>query len=298
MRKLLTVGLASVLLAIPFATSAQDAFTTRTVNVRAGPDTSYPAVAVLGGGAPVQVMGCLDDWSWCDVGFEDNRGWVYAPYLSYVYQGARVPFYTYAPSFGIPIIGFSIGSYWDRYYRGRSWYGRRDYWEQREPRHARPSGPPPRSTPPSFRERAEYQGRGTPAPSLRERSDTQGRGAPSGRPAYTDNRGTPPVGNNRPPREAGSPSPERRGYQGAPGGGPPQSSDQPRQEMRRASPTQGSPPPAQQGGPPPGPRAAPAQQGGPPPAAQGGPRGAERSRAPEGDKGHGKEGGKQEEKQR
>ncbi len=312
MRKLLTVGLASVLLAIPFATSAQDAFTTRSVNVRAGPDTSYPAVATLGGGAPVQVMGCLDDWSWCDVGFEDNRGWVYAPYLSYVYQGARVPFYTYAPSFGIPIIGFSIGSYWDRYYRGRSWYGRRDYWERREPRHARPSGPPPRSTPPSFRERAEYQGRGTPAPSFRERSDTQGRGAPSSRPAYTDNRGTPPVGNNRPPREAGSPSPspERRGYQGAPGGGSPAASSQPRQEMRRASPTQGGPPPAavqggpraapaQQGGPPPGPRAAPAQQGGPPPAAQGGPpRGAERSRAPEGDKGHGKEGGKQEEKQR
>jgi len=147
MRKLLTVALASVLLAIPIATSAQDAFTTRSVNVRAGPDTSYPAIATLGGGAPVQVMGCLDDWSWCDVGFEDNRGWVYAPYLSYVYQGARVPFYTYAPSFGIPIIGFSVGSYWDRYYRGRPWYGRRDYWERREPQHARPSGPPPRSTP-------------------------------------------------------------------------------------------------------------------------------------------------------
>jgi uncharacterized protein YraI len=278
MRKLLTVGLASVLLAISFATSAQDAFTTRSVNVRAGPDTSYPAVATLGGGVPVQVMGCLDDWSWCDVAFEDNRGWIYAPYLSYVYQGARVPFYTYAPSFGIPIIGFSVGSYWDRYYRGRPWYGRRDYWERREPQHVRPSGPAPRSTPPSFRERAEYQGRG----------------APSGRPGYTDNRGTPPVGNNRPPREAGSPSPERRGYQGSPNGGPPPSSNQSRQEMRRASPRQGGPPPAVQGGP----RAGPAQQGGPPPGAQGGPRGAERSRAPEGDKGHGKEGGKQEEKQR
>ncbi len=81
-----------------------------------------------------------DDWSWCDVAFEDNRGWIYAPYLSYVYQGARVPFYTYAPSFGIPIIAFSLGSYWDRYYRGRPRYGRRDYWERREPRHVRPPG--------------------------------------------------------------------------------------------------------------------------------------------------------------
>ena len=174
MRKLMTLGLASLLVAIPFATSAQEAFTSRSVNVRAGPDTSYPAVATLGGGAPVEVMGCLDDWSWCDVVFGYNRGWVYAPYLTYVYQGARVPFYSYAPSFGIPIIAFSLGSYWDRYYRGRPWYGRRDYWERRAPwQHARPSGPAPRSTPPS----------------LRARGVSGARGAVSGRPAFTDNRG-------------------------------------------------------------------------------------------------------------
>jgi uncharacterized protein YraI len=262
MRKLLTVGLASLILAIPLATSAQDAFTTRSVNVRAGPDTSYPPVATLGGGAPVQVMGCLDDWSWCDVAFEDNRGWVYAPYLSYVYQGARVPFYTYAPSFGIPIVVFSLGSYWDRYYRGRSWYGRRDYWEHRAPQHARPSGPPPRAT----------------LPTLRERSQTQGYRPPSGTPpAYTGGRGSQPSGDNRSSREGSVPSRDRGGPQGAPSGGPPPSKNQPPQEMRRAGPT---------------------QQGGPPPAVQGGQRGAEKSRAPEGDKGRGKEheGGKQEEK--
>src|SRR2546430_13152711 len=148
MRKLLTVALASVVVAIPNAAAAQDGFTTRSVNVRAGPDTSYPAVATLGGGAPVQVMGCLDDWSWCDVGFEDNRGWVYAPYLSYVYQGARVPFYTYAPSFGIPIIGFSIGSYWGPYSRGRARDGGPDPLAGRAPRSARPPGAHPRAAPP------------------------------------------------------------------------------------------------------------------------------------------------------
>src|SRR5881396_590552 len=88
--------LGAFLFAAALAANAQEAFTTRTVNVRAGPDTSYPTVAVLGPGAPVQVMGCLDDWSWCDVAFADNRGWVYSPYLSYVYQGYRVPFYSYA----------------------------------------------------------------------------------------------------------------------------------------------------------------------------------------------------------
>ena len=148
-RARLAPWLGVLLLVVSFAASAQDAFTTRSVNVRAGPDTSYPAVDVLGAGAPVHVMGCLDDWSWCDVAFGDNRGWVYSPYLSYVYQGYRVPFYSYAPAFGIPIISFSVGSYWDRYYRGRSWYGRRDYWAHREFQHERPSGPPPRASLPS-----------------------------------------------------------------------------------------------------------------------------------------------------
>ena len=259
MRKRLTLGLASLLVAIPLATSAQEAFTTRTVNVRAGPDTTYPAVATLGGGAPVEVMGCLDDWSWCDVVFGYNRGWVYAPYLTYVYQGARVPFYTYAPSFGIPIVAFSLGSYWDRYYRGRPWYGRRDYWERREPRHIRPPGPPPRATVPTFRERAEYQGGRTPSVGNRE--------APTGR----DYR----------PREGGAPSPDRRGLQGAPSVSPPPV-NRPAQEIRRAS-------PAQQGGPPQEMRrASPTQQVAPPPAAREGPR-AEKSRAPEAERGRGKE---------
>jgi len=280
MRKLLIFGLASLLLAIPFAASAQDAFTARTVNVRAGPDTSYPAVATLGGGAPVEIMGCLDDWSWCDVVFGPNRGWVYAPNLSYVYQGSRVPFYTYAPSFGIPIIAFSLGSYWDHYYRGRSWYGRRDYWERREPRHIRPSGPPPRATAPTFRERTDNQGR-------RQLSDS---------PAYTGNRGTQPSRDNRPSREGNAPSADRRGSQGT--GSPPQV-NRPAQEIRRGNPApQGGPPqemrrasPAPQGGQPQEMRrASPTPQAAPPPAVrEGGPRGGEKGRAAEGEKGRGKE---------
>jgi uncharacterized protein YraI len=264
MRKLLTLGLASLLLAIPIGASAQEAYTTRSINVRAGPDTSYPPVATLGGGAPVQVMGCLDDWSWCDVVFGDNRGWAYAPYLNYVYQGARVPFYTYAPSFGIPIISFSLGSYWDRYYRGRSWYGRRDYWESRAPQHVRPSGPPPRAT----------------APTLRERSATQGNRAPSGAPAYTGSRGSQPSG-------GGVPSRDYRTSQGAPGAGPqPQVSRTP-QDVRRASPTQqGGPPPSTKQAPQEMRRASPTQQGGAPPAVrEGGSRGGEKGRASEGEKG-------------
>ena len=152
MQKRLIYCAATLLAAIAFSASAQVAYTTRSVNVRAGPDTSYPPVAALPPGADVQVMGCLDDWSWCDVAFGPNRGWVYAPYLNYDYQGARVPFYSYAPAFGIPIVTFSLGPYWDHYYRGRDFYGRRDYWAGRTYTHVRPPGPAPvRVIPPSYR---------------------------------------------------------------------------------------------------------------------------------------------------
>jgi uncharacterized protein YraI len=141
--------LAFGLLALPLAAMAQQAFTTRTVNVRAGPDNAYPIVAQVGGGAPMQVMGCLADWSWCDVLYANLRGWVYGPYLTYAYRGGSVPLYTYAPSLGIPIVTFAVGPYWDRYYYGRPWYGRRDYWMGRPPPpHYRPPGPPPVYTPP------------------------------------------------------------------------------------------------------------------------------------------------------
>ena len=290
MRKLLAAGLASVLLAVPVAVSAQEAYTVRSVNVRAGPDTSYPVVSGLGAGAPVQVFGCLDDWSWCDVGFGYDRGWVYAPYLNYVYQGRRVPFYTYAPSFGIPIIAFSVGSYWDRYYRGRSWYGRRDYWERREPQHARPSGPAPRH--------------------FAEDRDGQRYRAQSGQSGYQGNREA--GRDNRFPRDAGAVSQDRRGYQGAPGiregapapadrrtyqgqpgqpgGAVPQPNRQ-TQEMRRGNP-QGGPPPAVNNAPQEMRRASPTQQAAPPAAHEGGPRGGgEKGRGGEGERGRGKDEG-------
>jgi len=248
------------LFSIFLAASAQDAFTTRTVNIRAGPDTSYPTVAVLGAGAPVQVVGCLDDWSWCDVVFGDNRGWAYSPYLSYVYQGYRVPFYSYAPSFGIPIISFSLGSYWDRYYRGRPWYGRRDYWERRQPVHVRPSGAPPRASLPS----QFHEGR------FPENRDNRN---------YRDYRGNEVYRN----REANRPAPQgapvegRRPYAGPPGGQPP-SGNRGAERAVAAPPRSGNPPPqtverVQRAGPPPSRGGE--QRAGPPPS-RGGEQRAER----------------------
>lgn len=113
---------------VPTAVLAETAFTTRTVNMRAGPSTGYELVMQLPGGTPVEVGGCVEDWSWCDVFVGPDRGWVYAGNLEYPYGGHRVVIMTYGPRIGLPIAPFVVGTYWDTYYRGRPWYGRRSYW--------------------------------------------------------------------------------------------------------------------------------------------------------------------------
>ena len=113
------------------AVFAQQAWTTRQVNVRAGPDREYPLVATLDAGTQVEVAGCVDDYRWCDIFHGEIRGWVYAKGLQYGYESRRVPIYDYGAVIGVPIITFSILSYWDDYYRNRPFYRDRPRWERR-----------------------------------------------------------------------------------------------------------------------------------------------------------------------
>lgn len=117
-----------LVLAIPAAAVGQTAFTEKPVRLRAGPSREFPVVTVIGPGVPVQVAGCVDDWTWCDVSVGPDRGWAYAGNLAYPYQGRRVAILANGPRIGLPVLTFSIGPYWDSYYRGRPWYGRRSYW--------------------------------------------------------------------------------------------------------------------------------------------------------------------------
>ncbi|MBS7544373.1 SH3 domain-containing protein [Ancylobacter oerskovii] len=140
MKRLLAA--AAGLVALTGVASAQtDGFVTTDVNLRAGPGTDYPAVAVLGAGTPLAIFGCLESYSWCDVDWRGYRGWVSARYLEYDYRGRRVELPDYAPMIGVPIIGFSIDNYWGRYYRDRPWYGDRYRWGA--PPGRRPPPPPP-----------------------------------------------------------------------------------------------------------------------------------------------------------
>jgi len=118
------------------AALAQTAYTVREANVRAGPERDYPVVTRLAAGTSVEVTGCNEDWSWCEVIAEPDRGWVYAGSLEYPYEGRRVVILRHG-YVGLPIVPFVVGSYWDTYYRGRPWYGRRTYWVGRAPTYHR-----------------------------------------------------------------------------------------------------------------------------------------------------------------
>lgn len=133
-RALWPAPLLIALLALPLATSAQQAYTRYGINLRAGPSNNYPVVARLGGGQPLDVVGCTRGYGWCDVALPDGlRGWLYAPGLDYVNDGNRVPLAGYGAAIGIPIVGFAVGSYWGNYYRDRPWYGERRWWGNAAP---------------------------------------------------------------------------------------------------------------------------------------------------------------------
>ncbi len=129
---LLLLGI-GVGLVVPAASPAETAYTTKTVNLRAGPSRDYPLVVQVPPGVPVDVNGCVDDWTWCDVSLGNDRGWVYAGNLESPYRGRRVVILSNGPIIGFPIVPFSVGPYWDTYYRGRPWYSRRTYWANRSP---------------------------------------------------------------------------------------------------------------------------------------------------------------------
>ena len=106
-------------------------FVAKDANLRAGPSGDFPVVAVLGSGVAITVEGCLGDFRWCDVSVGTHRGWLNAANIVYPYQGAYVPMLNYGAAIGIGVIGFSVGSYWDDYYRFRPWYPQRQHWIDR-----------------------------------------------------------------------------------------------------------------------------------------------------------------------
>lgn len=130
------------------ASAAQQAFTIRDTEVFAGPSSQFPPVAVLRANASVGIVGCLRDWSWCDVIFANHRGWVYAADLVVPFQNERVVIIErgpqIGPALGLAVIAFSLHTYWDRHYRGQPWYHEREQWASRVRIEGDRGGAPPK----------------------------------------------------------------------------------------------------------------------------------------------------------
>lgn len=126
-----------VVLLMPGMAAAVPAFSTANVNMRASPGVENPVVATIPGGSPVEIVGCLNGWSWCDTVWAGNRGWVAGAYLNAPWRGTIVPFVSHAPRLGVPILAYSGEVYWRRHYVGKPWYPRR----ARRPVHGCVRGP-------------------------------------------------------------------------------------------------------------------------------------------------------------
>jgi uncharacterized protein YraI len=151
--KLLCTAIAScAMLWSPIAQAEQLAQARVDVNLRAGPNREYPVVAALRVGTQFTVLGCLGDYSWCDVQSPPYRGWVYAENLL-IFQpnGDAAALNVAGALVGIGVTTFILNSYWRDHYYNRPWYGQSNYWNSRPvPYYGRPGyyPPPPHYRPP------------------------------------------------------------------------------------------------------------------------------------------------------
>ena len=222
------IGTAALSVASGAASAQSQAYTNQPVYLYAGPAQDYPVVAQLPSGQPVAVYGCVSGYTWCDVAIAQARGWVYGGYLTYPYQGSDVPIMDYGTVIGLPLITFSIGSYWDHYYRGRPWYGDRGRWANHPPPPHRPPPPPGGNRPPPGGNRPPSA---SPAPPPPPGPSAAGHGHRPGPPQQGERppQGQPPQQGGRPPVQGGNPSgpPPAHGGEHAPGPPPAQGGGHP-----------------------------------------------------------------------
>jgi uncharacterized protein YraI len=147
MKHILLGALALLLTTVAAHAAPQYAVVTAFLNMRVGPGTGYPVLTVIPRGEQVRVYGCIDGYTWCDVQWRYDRGWVFAGYLSFGYAGGGRPLYYLGPLIGIPIIPYVYGDYLERHYRYTPYYYELKRWPynwtgkpHRDRHHVRPRG--------------------------------------------------------------------------------------------------------------------------------------------------------------
>ena len=129
--KKFTILATSILCALPLMAQAYDAYTVADASLQAGPDMEYPSITEIPAGTELEIQGCIDGFTWCDVVAGDNRGWVAGDFLEEDFDNQRVVVTDYGPRIGIPVVGFSLGVYWGAHYHNRPFFSERTRWEER-----------------------------------------------------------------------------------------------------------------------------------------------------------------------
>ena len=118
---------ASILFAAP--ASALPGYATNRLEIKAGPDNDYPTVGTARRGAKITINGCLNNWTWCDVSANRDRGWVRGDSIQAVERGRRIP---YGAAWSVSTLSFNFGTYWDSNYKGRPFYKERSKWDRHD----------------------------------------------------------------------------------------------------------------------------------------------------------------------
>ena len=112
----------------PWCAHASEGYITDDLTLYAGPDDDYPEVAYVPAGTLVEIYGCVENYAWCDVGIDEDRGWVSGDYLQFAHQEHWGYVREYGPRYGLPIVAFTLGSYWGSHYSHYGWYDDRHDW--------------------------------------------------------------------------------------------------------------------------------------------------------------------------
>jgi len=126
LRNSIVAGLATtaLFLAPSLAQAAQGVIVENTA-LHAGPDDQFPPVDEIQAGTNVEVNGCLTGFTWCDISFQQDRGWVTGQDLEILFQSRRVRVTEATPDV-VPFVAFVFDNYWQQNYANRPFYRDRD----------------------------------------------------------------------------------------------------------------------------------------------------------------------------
>ncbi len=95
----------AVLIAGPALAVVMGFSPTGNLNVRSGPGFQYPVVNKIAANVPVEITGCVSDYSWCAVALPGGvTGWASAPYLVTKATGQPKNSQVAGAALGIPVI--------------------------------------------------------------------------------------------------------------------------------------------------------------------------------------------------